>query len=115
MEQSRDEVFLSNDILLGLVTQSMDSLLWENQPISGQIAFQIIFGNSRKLRKLTYGDELSFFLLSHLTDFADYLMTVALTATGNPLDVFGIDYTTFDIHGQLKIKVTKNWILSEKK
>lgn len=36
-------------------------------------------------------------------------MAVALASAGDPLDVFGIDYTTFDVHGQERVKVTKAW------
>lgn len=49
-----------------------------------------------------------------MADFSDHFMAVALTSAGDPLDVFGVDYTTFDVHGQLRVKVAKAWNPSEK-
>ena len=75
---------------------------------SGKISLELIYRNAGKLGEFCKGDVLALFLVRQASDLPDHFIAIAYTSSCDTLDVFGVDDASFDVHGQLKMKVIKN-------
>lgn len=73
---------------------------------SDDVLCHLFDGDPREIGEFFLSDELMIILTIEYFDLFDQGVTIPLTPPGNDLDIFGVNDATFEVHVQLKIKVT---------